>query len=354
MVNNKDVIDPKTPVLIHEDDFDNLRGSVKEDYTVTKFKGGDILSASGLSLKVVDIPGHTDGSNALIDYSKEVIFSGDAIGSGSVWMFGDTNLVEFNEGINNLMEAIKDMDNPIFYCGHRWQQFNGGAHATETVTVGEVGKKYVEEMDALIDDIITGDYNVNDHFAPSPGNIGVYSKTEKYEDGIYPGIVLNQKAIDVFMDKTAPVIDCKDVTIKVGTEGTIQELLGLTVTDNVDDNPIITVNVEPEFDASVVGTYKVIVKAVDISENEATQEFTITVVETLPEESENPNDTQKPDVKDEPVNEEENTPTVNKENEERQSKVKTGDTMTIAPYAMIVLLSGAVLVSLKLRKKESK
>lgn len=79
-----------------------------------------------------------------------------------------TDLVDFDKGINNLMEAIKDMDNPIFYCGHRWQQFNGGAHATETVTVGEVGKKYVEEMDALIDDIITGDYNVNDHFAPSP------------------------------------------------------------------------------------------------------------------------------------------------------------------------------------------
>lgn len=45
-------------------------------------------------------------------------------------------------------------------------------------------------------------------------------------------------------------------------------------------------------------------------------------------------------------------PTVNKE-EKTSSKVKTSDMMTIAPYAIIALLSGAILVSLKLKKKES-
>lgn len=62
-----------------------------------------------------------------------------------------------------------------------------------------------------------------------------------------------------------------------------------------------------------------------------------------------PSDVQKPDIKDEPVNEE----TVNKDEEKTPSKVKASDMMNIAPYAMIALLSGAVLVSLKLKKKES-
>ena len=69
---------------------------------------------------------------------------------------------------------------------------------------------------------------------------------------------------------------------------------------------------------------------------------------------EKPNDNNKPSNKDDKVEKEEmNTPTVDKETEKKPSNVKTSDIMNIAPYAMIALLSGAVLVSLKLKKKES-
>ncbi len=199
LADNTNVIDANTNVYIHEDDFENLSQNVKNNYkNIITFKGGEILEASGYNLFVVDIPGHTNGSNALIDYDKEVIFSGDAIGSGSVWMFGSNDLISFNKGINNLMAAIRNMNNPVFYCGHRWQQSNPGAHATENTAVGEIGKKYVEEMDALVDDVLTGDYNVNNSFTPSPRNVGIYSKEEKYKDGKFPGIVLSQTAINNF------------------------------------------------------------------------------------------------------------------------------------------------------------
>ena len=62
-----------------------------------------------------------------------------------------------------------------------------------------------------------------------------------------------------------------------------------------------------------------------------------------------PSDNEKPDVKDEPIVNG-NTTTDNKK---KPSKVKTSDIMDIAPYVMVALLSGAVLVSLKLKKKES-
>ena len=68
-----------------------------------------------------------------------------------------------------------------------------------------------------------------------------------------------------------------------------------------------------------------------------------------PDKPQQPSDSQKPDVKDEPIVNG-NTTTDNKK---KPSKVKTSDIMNIAPYAMIVMLSGVVLVSLKLKKKGS-
>lgn len=68
-----------------------------------------------------------------------------------------------------------------------------------------------------------------------------------------------------------------------------------------------------------------------------------------PDKPQQPSDNEKPDVKDEPIVNG-NTTTDNKK---KPSKVKTSDIMDIAPYVMVALLSGAVLVSLKLKKKES-
>ena len=68
-----------------------------------------------------------------------------------------------------------------------------------------------------------------------------------------------------------------------------------------------------------------------------------------PDKPQQPSDSQKPDVKDEPIVNG-NTTTDSKK---KPSKVKTSDIMNIAPYAMIVMLSGVVLVSLKLKKKGS-
>ena len=68
-----------------------------------------------------------------------------------------------------------------------------------------------------------------------------------------------------------------------------------------------------------------------------------------PDKPQQPSDSQKPDVKDELIVNG-NTTTDSKK---KPSKVKTSDIMNIAPYAMIVMLSGVVLVSLKLKKKGS-
>ena len=73
--------------------------------------------------------------------------------------------------------------------------------------------------------------------------------------------------------------------------------------------------------------------------------------EEKPEEK--PSDNNKPSDKDDTVVKEE-TPTVDKETEKKPIKVKTDDMTNIAPYVVVALFSGALLVSLKLRKRESK
>jgi len=48
----------------------------------------DIIDLGNRPLKVIAIPGHTPGSIALLDVNKKVLFSGDPIQDGKIFMFG--------------------------------------------------------------------------------------------------------------------------------------------------------------------------------------------------------------------------------------------------------------------------
>ena len=196
-----EILSKDVPVYIHESDVDGLNSRVKENFTVTGLKDGQEIEAGGRTLKVISEYGHTDGSVVYVDEKDEVIFSGDTIGSGSVWLANDDNLVEFDQSIDKLSEIVKKMNNPVFYAGHRWQQSHGAAHANEQTAVNEMGKQYVLEMDALLDDIAADQYDKTDPYAPYAGHIGVYSKTsDKNGDGIIPGIVTTQKSIELLQE----------------------------------------------------------------------------------------------------------------------------------------------------------
>lgn len=68
------VIPTDVKVMIHETELDDLDERVKNNYHVATYKNNDIILASGFQLKVVHIPGHSDGPNVLIDVDKEIIF----------------------------------------------------------------------------------------------------------------------------------------------------------------------------------------------------------------------------------------------------------------------------------------
>lgn len=49
---------------------------------------GDVIDLGGRSLEVILIPGHTPGSIALLDAENRILFSGDTVQTGTVFMFG--------------------------------------------------------------------------------------------------------------------------------------------------------------------------------------------------------------------------------------------------------------------------
>lgn len=49
---------------------------------------GDVIELGERPLKVIDIPGHTPGSIAILDEKNRVLVSGDTVQDGNIFMFG--------------------------------------------------------------------------------------------------------------------------------------------------------------------------------------------------------------------------------------------------------------------------
>ena len=49
---------------------------------------GDVIDLGGRPLRIIDIPGHTQGSIAILDEKNRVLVSGDSVQDGNIFMFG--------------------------------------------------------------------------------------------------------------------------------------------------------------------------------------------------------------------------------------------------------------------------
>ena len=76
---------------IHPDDQEGLLSSMQkffgltaEDLKLVNIVDGDTVRIGSEELEVVDVPGHTKGS--VVFFYKDYIFTGDAVGSGDLFM----------------------------------------------------------------------------------------------------------------------------------------------------------------------------------------------------------------------------------------------------------------------------
>ena len=66
-------------------------------------KEGDTINLGDRTLKIIDIPGHTPGSIAILDENYRVLISGDSVEDGNVFMFGPyRNIDDYIDSLKHL------------------------------------------------------------------------------------------------------------------------------------------------------------------------------------------------------------------------------------------------------------
>lgn len=103
--------------------FDTFYMSAKEEGNFKEHGGegdfnhvheGDVIDLGNRPLRIIDIPGHTPGSIAIIDEKNHILISGDSVQDGQIFMFGTRrNLDRYIESLKHLLE-FKDMFDVIY------------------------------------------------------------------------------------------------------------------------------------------------------------------------------------------------------------------------------------------------
>ena len=120
---------------------------------VTFFDEGYEFDLGGYKIGTVIVPGHTHGSMVFDLEGQNIMFSGDAVGSGNgCWIFSMEGFQDFTYGIAHLIDYIEDPAHGIdqskltLYGGHDWQKGD----------MPKLDMQYVRDMSAAVDDIERG------------------------------------------------------------------------------------------------------------------------------------------------------------------------------------------------------
>ncbi|HUG10646.1 MAG TPA: MBL fold metallo-hydrolase [Opitutaceae bacterium] len=158
----------------HHGDHTGMLPAFKGDENVTfwiqtaEFEGRDLFPAGrttsiaanpsldlggGVVVDALEIPGHTDHSTAYFLKGKNLLFSGDGIGSGNgVWIFSADGFARYRQSVGRLIDCIRnpvhgvDESKLLIFGGHYWQK-----REKEKLTM-----QYVLDMQQLIAEIKAG------------------------------------------------------------------------------------------------------------------------------------------------------------------------------------------------------
>ena len=119
----------------------------------TLFNDNASIDLGGTIIKTLKVEGHTPGSTLFFASGRDIVFTGDAIGSGSgVWIFSADAFAQYKQGITRLIRYISDPANGInkekliIYGGHSWQG----------LALWPLGAQYILDMGELIKRIEAG------------------------------------------------------------------------------------------------------------------------------------------------------------------------------------------------------
>ncbi|MBR5421850.1 MAG: MBL fold metallo-hydrolase [Lachnospiraceae bacterium] len=82
--------------------------------TILPIRDGDIIDLGDRPLEIIEIPGHTPGSVAILDIRNRVLYSGDSVQDGNVFMFGQFRDLETYIPSMEKLRGLEDRFDEIF------------------------------------------------------------------------------------------------------------------------------------------------------------------------------------------------------------------------------------------------
>lgn len=107
---------------------------------------GDVFDLGGKKINVVFTPGHTPGSIVLVDTQAGSCYTGDAFGSGMVWLQLEpyTPMSTYIESCKKMEQIMEDKNITRIYCGHY------------PYVKKAFDKSYIVDMRLLAEDLLNG------------------------------------------------------------------------------------------------------------------------------------------------------------------------------------------------------
>jgi glyoxylase-like metal-dependent hydrolase (beta-lactamase superfamily II) len=140
------------------------RDNEPANYVPIREGGGPTTHGSGTAvgeialgdrtIRAIAIYGHTPGSTGYLDVANNLIATGDAIGSGYVWMhFG--LISQYAESVRHLQSVLRPMDNPAVLPAH-FYQVDSAERGKAPIRGRPLDKHYVDDELACAEGVLTG------------------------------------------------------------------------------------------------------------------------------------------------------------------------------------------------------
>lgn len=131
---------------------------------------GHIFDLGKVEVEVISVPGHTDGSVVFYLKGNDILFSGDAIGSGhGVWIFNTDAFTRYVSAVPHLIGWLEDPKNGAdtgklrIFGGHYWQR-----DWLPELGDKEMGMPYLHDMQMLVNEIAEGTASAEPSYLDHP------------------------------------------------------------------------------------------------------------------------------------------------------------------------------------------
>ena len=159
--------DPEVRFALPQTDFMRLADRFPEAQR-RFYREGEVFDLGGMQVEAIAVPGHTAGSMVFALKGHDLLFTGDAVGSGhGVWLFNEEAFYNYVSAVPHLIAWIEDPANGVnpaklrIYGGHYWQKDWLNLRKGR-----ELGMDYLRDMQTLLNEIENGTA------ALEPSNLG--------------------------------------------------------------------------------------------------------------------------------------------------------------------------------------